>query len=57
MAFIDLDDTIREVHGYAKQAAAYGYSGVFGLNAMLAVLPNPLAAPVTNTVCVINDSL
>ena len=26
IAFIDVDDTIRQVHGYAKQAAAYGYS-------------------------------
>ncbi len=24
------DDTIREVHGYKKQGAAYGYSGVKG---------------------------
>lgn len=46
IAFLDLDDTVREVHGYAKQAAAYGYSGVFGLNAMLAVVSTPLAAPV-----------
>ena len=46
IAFLDLDDTIREVHGYAKQAAAYGYSRVYGLNAMLAVVSTPLAAPV-----------
>ena len=46
IAFVDLDDTVREVHGYAKQAAAYGYSKVFGLNAMLAVVSTPLAAPV-----------
>ena len=46
IAFLDLDDTIREVHGYSKQAAAYGYSGVFGMNAMLAVCSTPLAAPV-----------
>ena len=46
IAFLDLDDTIREVHGYRKQAAAYGYSRVFGLNAMLAVASTPLAAPV-----------
>jgi len=30
MAFVDVDDTIRQVHGYAKQGAAYGYSGVKG---------------------------
>ncbi len=46
LAFLDIDDTIREVHGYAKQGAAYGYSRVRGLNAQLAVLSTPLAAPV-----------
>jgi hypothetical protein len=46
LALIDVDDTIREVHGYAKQGAAYGYSKVRGLNAQLAVLSTPLAAPV-----------
>jgi DDE family transposase len=45
-ACIDLDDTIREVHGYAKQAAAYGYTGVRGLNIQLATIATPLAAPV-----------
>lgn len=46
VSFVDIDDTIREVHGYAKQAAAFGYSGVRGLNAQLAVVSTPLAAPV-----------
>ena len=46
MAFVDVDDTIREVHGYQKQGAAYGYSGVKGLNAQLAVLSSPTCAPV-----------
>lgn len=46
VAFIDVDDTIREVHGYAKQAAAYGYSRVRGLNIQLATISTPLAAPV-----------
>jgi hypothetical protein len=45
-ACIDVDDTIREVHGYAKQAAAYGYTGVRGLNIQLATVSTPLAAPV-----------
>lgn len=31
LTFIDVDDTVREVHGYAKQAAAYGYTRVRGL--------------------------
>ena len=46
MAFVDVDDTIREVHGYQKQGAAYGYSGVKGLNAQLAALSSPTCAPV-----------
>ena len=45
-AFIDVDDTIRQVHGYAKQGAAYGYSGVKGLNPQLATISTPLPAPV-----------
>lgn len=36
--FIDVDDTVREVHGYAKQAAAFGYNHVRGLNAQLATI-------------------
>lgn len=32
IAFLDIDDTVREVHGYAKQGAAFGYTGVRGLN-------------------------
>jgi hypothetical protein len=47
MAFIDIDDTIREVHGYRKQGAAYGYSGVKGVNAQIAALSSPTCAPVT----------
>ena len=46
IAFVDVDDTIRETHGYQKQGAAYGYSRVKGLNAQLAVISTPLAAPV-----------
>jgi hypothetical protein len=45
-ACIDVDDTIRQVHGYAKQAASYGYTGVRGLNIQLATISTPLAAPV-----------
>ena len=46
LAFLDIDDTIREVHGYAKQGAAYGYSGVKGLNAQVAAPSSPICAPV-----------
>jgi len=46
IAFVDVDDTIREVHGYAKAASAFGYSGVRGLNVALATVSTPTAAPV-----------
>ena len=46
IAFVDVDDTIRGVHGYAKQGAGYGYSGVKGLNIQLATVSTPIAAPV-----------
>jgi hypothetical protein len=46
IALVDVDDTIREVHGYAKQAAAYGYTRQRGLNIQLATISTPLAAPV-----------
>ena len=36
--FVFVDDTIIEVHGYAKQGSGYGYSGVGGLNALLATV-------------------
>lgn len=45
-ATIDVDDTIGEVHGHATQGAAFGYSGVRGLNLQLATISTPLAAPV-----------
>ena len=46
VAYVDIDDTIRETHGYQKQGAAYGYSGVKGLNAILAIISTPTSAPV-----------
>ena len=45
-ALVDVDDTIIEVHGHAKQGAGFGYSGVRGLNALLATLTVSGAAPV-----------
>jgi len=42
---IDVDDTIVEVHGYAKQGAGFGYSEVRGLNALLATVATSTAAP------------
>ena len=46
IAFVDVDDTVREVHGYAKQDAAFGYSKVRGLNIQLATISTPTSAPV-----------
>ncbi|MDP3953186.1 IS1380 family transposase, partial [Microbacterium sp.] len=43
---VDIDDTIIEVHGYAKQGSGYGYSGVRGLNALLATVTTKTSAPV-----------
>lgn len=42
---VDLDDTIIEVHGHAKQGAGFGYSGVRGLNALLATVTTTGTAP------------
>jgi hypothetical protein len=44
--YVDIDDTIKTTHGYAKQGAGYGYTGVKGLNALLAIVSTPLSAPV-----------
>jgi len=44
--YVDIDDTIKATHGYAKQGAGYGYSGVKGLNALLAIVSTPTCAPV-----------
>jgi len=37
---------VKATYGYAKQGAGYGYSGVKGLNALIATVSSPLAAPV-----------
>jgi hypothetical protein len=46
ITYLDIDDTIRSTFGYAKQGAGYGYSGVKGLNALLATVSSASAAPV-----------
>jgi hypothetical protein len=45
-ALVDVDDTVVEVHGYAKQGAGFGYTRVRGLNALLATLTSTASAPV-----------
>ncbi len=44
--FLDIDDTIIQVHGYQKQGSGYGYSGVRGINALLATLKTATSAPI-----------
>jgi len=46
VAYLDIDDTIKPTFGYQKQGAGYGYSGVKGLNALVATCSTPTAAPV-----------
>ena len=45
VTYLDLDDTMRQPHGYAKQGAGYGYTKAKGLNALLATVCTPTAAP------------
>lgn len=40
-AFVDVDDTVVQVHGHAKQGAGFGYNQVRGLNALLATVTTP----------------
>src|SRR5690625_3447139 len=44
--FVDVDDTIIEVHGHKKQGACFGYTKVRGLNALLATITSATFAPV-----------
>ena len=41
ITYLDVDDTVRATHGYAKQGAGRGYTGVKGLNVLLATLSTP----------------
>ena len=43
---VDVDDSIRQVYGYAKQGAEHGYTHVRGLNALLGIISTPTSAPV-----------
>jgi len=46
ISYLDIDDTVRATFGYAKQGAGYGYSGVKGLNALIAAVSTASSAPV-----------
>ena len=39
--YVDVDDTIKEMHGYAQQGVAYGYNHTKGLNAQIATISTP----------------
>src|SRR3954469_5572472 len=45
LVLVDIDDTVRQTYGYAKQGAGRGYTGIKGLNALLAVVSTTLSAP------------
>jgi hypothetical protein len=44
--WLGIDDTVVQTYGYAKQAATRGYTGVKGLNALVATASSPVARPV-----------
>ena len=46
VAFVDVDDTLKQTYGYAKQGAGRGYTGVKGLNALIATVSTRSSAPV-----------
>lgn len=41
MIFVDVDDTVIDVHSASKQGAGFGYQGSRGLNALLATASTP----------------
>src|SRR6478752_91651 len=46
LVLVDIDDSIIEVHGHAKQGASFGYTRVRGLTMLLATASTTSAAPV-----------
>jgi len=46
VTWLDVDDTMRETHGYAKQGVGYGYNKVKGLNALLGMVSTAVSAPI-----------
>jgi len=46
LAYVDVDDTVKATFGYAKQGAGRGYTGVKGLNVLLAVVSTTTSRPV-----------
>ena len=46
LVLVDVDDSIIEAHGHAKQGASFGYTRVLGLNMLLATASTRSAAVV-----------
>jgi hypothetical protein len=46
VAYVDIDDTVKPTYGYQKEGAGRGYTGVNGINALIATVMTPLSAPV-----------
>src|SRR6476469_4503453 len=46
VTWLDVDDTMRETYGYAKQGVGYGYNKVKGLNALLGIVSTAVSAPI-----------
>jgi hypothetical protein len=46
VTWLDVDDTMRQTHGYQKQGVGYGYNQVKGLNALLGIVSTPVSAPI-----------
>jgi hypothetical protein len=46
LAYVDVDDTVKPTFGYAKQGAGRGYTGVKGLNVLLATVSTASSRPV-----------
>jgi hypothetical protein len=46
LCWVDIDDTVKQTYGYAKEGAGYGYTGIKGLNALIGTLSTPTSAPV-----------
>ena len=46
LVYVDVDDTVRRTYGYAKAGAGRGYTGVKGLNALLAIISTSDSPPV-----------
>ena len=45
LAYVDVDDTVRQTYGYAKQGAGRGYTDTKGLNVLLGIISTPTSRP------------